>query len=271
MFQEYIKGKTLKHEIIERPDKENLLIRKTLEEISKLHNIDVKESDFSEIKFEHMEKNDYYKSMGKTLCLLYDFFGISTEGIQDEYKIGLNNIAKSLAEEKTKYGHFELHNDNIMYDGKDIYLIDFEKFHPHIPQLDLISLMMNENINKKYIEEYINYYMQLNNIKDQEKFLHLLDCANIFYNLKIIDMIVRNSLGYETKWEEIDGKRVKKVEKTNSDFGTKWNNERNESLEMRIKNILDFEFYQYDEISALKNNLLAETLEKIKDKYGEGR
>ena len=189
--------------------------------------------------------------------------------VSEEDKNCIKRISENLASQELKYGHFELHNDNIMFDGEKIFFIDFEKFHPHVPQLDLISLMMNENINKENIKKYIDYYIRINNISNKEEFLYTLDCANIFYNLKIVNMIIRNLLGCETRWVEENGQRVKKIERTNSNFGSNWNKERNESIEMRIKNILEFNFSSNAEIEKLKNNLFGDILQEIRIKLNE--
>ncbi len=58
--------------------------------------------------------------------------------------------------------------------------------------------------------EYIEYYKCKAKILDEKSFCEVLDLVNLYYNLKIINMIIRNLLGYETIWEEENGKKIKK-------------------------------------------------------------
>ncbi len=255
LILDFIEGKTLRQFIQEKPQEETILIRRVLEEISKIHALEVKDTDFQEIKFKNMSENDYMNTMIKNLKQIYTFLGIGHEQLDEGDFERIKAIAQNLSSQDVKYGHFELHSDNIMVSKESIYFIDFEKFHPHIPQLDIISLIMNGNINKKYINEYVKYYMRLNEITDENAFLYTLDCANIFYNLKIMSMIVRNSLGYETKWREENGRKIKDIKKVGTNFGTNWNSERNESIAMRVKNICDFNFSNNKEFEELQDSL----------------
>lgn len=269
-FLNYIEGKTLRQTIREKPEEEVLLVRRVLEEISKIHALEVKDSDFPEIQFKNIGADDYMSTMVKDLKLVYTFLGCGNEQLDEKDYENLQRIAQKLSSQDVKYGHFELHSDNIMVDEESIYFIDFEKFHPHIPQLDIISLTMNGNMNKHYINEYVQYYMKLNKITDEREFLYTLDCARIFYNLKIMSMIVRNLLGYETRWREENGKRVKDIRKLGTNFGIAWNSERNESLEMRVRNICNFNFSKYKEIEEVQDSLFSKVLNKcMSEEKGE--
>jgi len=201
--------------------------------------------------------------MSQTLQLLYDYVQLKDVIIDKKDEYIMSKISDILANQKVQYGHFELHGDNIIVDKDNIYFVDFEKFHPHIQHIDLISLLMNENIDSKKIKYYIDYYIQINKIADKNIFLYVLDCANVYYNLKIINMIIRNLLGCETKWTEIGGNKIKIIEKTDSNYGINWNEERNEKIETRINNILNFNFSKNDELIKLKNNLFSRVMSKI--------
>ena len=263
LFEQFIEGSTLRQELIRYPEKERTLVSIVLDNLSKLHNLKVQDEDFANIDFRRLETEDYIKFMIKTLALLYDFLGIKNVPFSEIAKSGIRKIGQHLAKQELRYGHFELHGDNIIVDNNDVvHFVDFEKFHPHIPQIDLISFLMGENMKKDNICRYIDEYIKLNGINSKDGFLYTLDCANIFYNLKIINMIIRNILGYETRWEEVDGKKVKIVEKTQTNFGINWNKERNENIYARLKNILNFNFSQNKEIIDLKKELFGIVIKK---------
>ena len=223
LFLEFISGKNLKNYIKDVDKKaEKVIIQKVIDQLIKIHSIEIKKEDFKDVVFKRLEKNDYYQSIMKTIYLMEEFFNNKIE-VSNTIKEWIYDIAKILSQQKVTYGHFELHQDNIIVNNKNVYLIDFEKFHPHIPYIDLISLLMNGNIEKNKFMEYIEYYKCKAKILDEKSFCEVLDLVNLYYNLKIINMIIRNSLGYETIWEEENGEKIKKIRKTESKFGIVWN------------------------------------------------
>jgi hypothetical protein len=152
------------------------------------------------MEFRSLKPKDYSDKIIDTINLLP--LTNKKRELNNDDKNSILKFCNIFGKEKLRYGHMELHLDNIIIANKDkeVYFVDFEKFHPHVIQLDIISLLTNPDIINYYkehykesINRYINYYMDINKIVDKKDFLYILDIANIIYNLKMINMIDRNN------------------------------------------------------------------------------
>ncbi len=209
--------------------------KKVIESISTMHKIPVK-TKIGNCKFVPQNGEDIYRYICDSLNFLAELcdvkFRVDTRWAK--------KISNYIAQSETRWGNQQLHNGNILInDEGKIFFCDFEKIFPHFPQLDLISFLKAREISVTEEKELLKYYLLYNNITNHKYFMDVYDLLFIIDSLRVLKKIYMNQNGLKVVWIEEKGERKKEYQKADSTIGLKWNEQRKESIDVRIKGIFN--------------------------------
>lgn len=210
------------------------LCKKVMDELSKIHKLPVVE-EIMNCKFKNLDKDDLYRYLKDGIDFLCELKNVENTFCANEL---YENVVTEIEKGKKVFGNTQLHDGNIMInDDYGIVFCDFEKVYPHFPQMDIMSFVHCRKLSIEDEKKIIDYYIEINDIQDKELFYTIYNLLFIIDCLRVLKKIKYNSEGLKVKWINIDGKKVKTFEKTASEQGMRWNEERGESIENRISDM----------------------------------
>lgn len=213
----------------------SLMCKKVIESISAMHKIPVK-TKIGRCRFVSQNEEDIYR-------YIIDGLKFLAELCDEEFRVDtswVKEISNYIAQSEPRWGNQQLHNGNILInDEGKIFFCDFEKIFPHFPQLDLISFLKAREISVSEERELLKYYLLHNNISNHKYFMDVYDLLFIIDSLRVLKKIYMNQNGLKVVWIEKRGERRKEYQKADSTIGLQWNEQRNESIDMRINGIFN--------------------------------
>jgi hypothetical protein len=229
----------------------------TMEELSKIHSLPVV-YDINGCKFTDLSKEDLKRYLIDGINFLCELKYIPN--IYNDMSF-FQDIVDEIGKMNRVIGNTQLHDGNVMVSNEhSIWFCDFEKVCPHFPQMDIMSFIHCRNLLLNDEKKIIDHYIRINNIENPDLFYCVYNLLFIIDCLRILKKIKYNEDGLKVKWVEVNGKKIKKFEKTESDKGIRWNRERGESIENRLYEI---------QSNVYSNNELCRKLRKLVNDIAE--
>ena len=183
-------------------------------ELSKIHQLPVV-NEIGMCKFTDLDRDDLLRYLSNGIDFLCEIKEVKNAYIDSKL---LDNIVNRIEKMNKVIGNTQLHDGNVLIsENGEVSFCDFEKVCPHYPQMDIMSFINCRKMSIEDEKKIIDYYISINNIRDSKHFYCVYNLLFIIDCLRILKKIKYNEDGLKVKWVEVNGKKIKKFEKTKSD------------------------------------------------------